>query len=1015
MTGCFNNGPVGSDATRPNVGAVASEVYGTLSNCYWNDTATDAPGYAYDGSAATVTDVEGRSAASLADGATAYALGEGWGQQLGSDPVPVLGGMKVYYTIDPASLCTAPAYTYANSEGTHPTHDEQVPPSDYVNGFCIHCGGYQPATDTDGDGYLEIGNAGQLYWYAAYINAGNSASAELTAHIVDNEDLLDPSGDLNADPATLRHWTPIGSDANEYRNSTFEGNGYTISGLYSKGYGVGFIRYTMERAKIYNLGILDSYFENTGYATGAIVGAFHSYGLEMANCFSNATIAGNTYLAGGLVGTANSYPNITNCYYFGKTVGAPIFGTNFSLTNTSSKNYYVYGGDDGRADTIQISAQMLASGELAYLLNGSVSGGTAWGQVLGTDAYPTPVASAANKVYYRPECNGTMVYSNTERPLVHDHAVIDYAYFGDDHRCDVCGAEAVVSVDDKPFMTLDQAIEYAYTVSQSTVTLLSDVQFEEISITRGNFTLDLNGYSITPAEDKGFLVELQEGSLTIRDSVGTGKVLKTAYGHDMIEINGGTLTIWGGSLGTVDFRGHYGNLAIYGGTIENLFCTAPYVRIFGGSFGTISGNGLQPWDFLTDDAFFYDANGALVDARGAHQVMDVTVRLGADLAHAEITVFGTHVYNGGALTPQFEVTVLGKLVDPANYTFSYSNNVVAGNASVSIMAVGGTYTGTGSTTFLIQKATPESAHFEVTLPQVLVYTAEAKDITITSLFDGMGAWDVVIYRDGVLVTEINEFGRYSIRLNIEEGDNFLAAQEVQVADFTVVPLTLNDSHIVMYVTEATYNGSAQTPDISVVANGSTLVLGQDYTLSWSQEGFVDALPYTATIVGIGNYSGTLTKTYTILPKGLVADEMTWSPDAVYSGEKQTPEVVVKDGDKALASGEHYTITWADDSFVNAGTYTATVAGIGNYSGTHSIRYTIAQATPVVTLTTPSPSLMPGMAIQMRVVAENAQHPSATALPEDFFIYYQIGESGTPVKTAGLIFTLPSDTVLGEMV
>ncbi len=54
----------------------------------------------------------------------------------------------------------------------------------YHNGFCDTCGSFLKATKNTND-YYEIGNAGQLYWFAEKVNNDNenygSANAILTA------------------------------------------------------------------------------------------------------------------------------------------------------------------------------------------------------------------------------------------------------------------------------------------------------------------------------------------------------------------------------------------------------------------------------------------------------------------------------------------------------------------------------------------------------------------------------------------------------------------------------------------------------------------------------------------------------------------------------------------------------------------------------------------------------------------------------------------------------------------
>ena len=158
-----------------------------------------------------------------------------------------------------------------------------------TNGFGSGSDPYQPATkttdkyDIDGDGtkdeVYEIGNAGQLYWFADKVNNENvtyrSANAVLTANITVNSKLLEK---LNPDGTAkegyeVRNWTPIGwyDNANSvdyYYSGTFDGNDNTISGLYYNGtisasdydfYSVGF--FGRNAGTIKDVGVENSYFE----------------------------------------------------------------------------------------------------------------------------------------------------------------------------------------------------------------------------------------------------------------------------------------------------------------------------------------------------------------------------------------------------------------------------------------------------------------------------------------------------------------------------------------------------------------------------------------------------------------------------------------------------------------------------------------------------------------------------------------------------------------------------------
>ena len=127
------------------------------------------------------------------------------------------------------------------------------------NGFCTICNGYQPATKNTEDCY-EIGNAGQIYWFADKVNNDNSnfgsAKAVLTKDIVVNKNVL-VNGELNtSESGSFRSWTPIGNDVNLY-TGTFDGQGYTVSGLYVNDVDkkhVGLFGYVGENGTIENVG-----------------------------------------------------------------------------------------------------------------------------------------------------------------------------------------------------------------------------------------------------------------------------------------------------------------------------------------------------------------------------------------------------------------------------------------------------------------------------------------------------------------------------------------------------------------------------------------------------------------------------------------------------------------------------------------------------------------------------------------------------------------------------------------
>ena len=786
------------------------------------------------------------------------------------------------------------------------------------NGFCSVCDGYEPAV-LNGDVY-EISNAGQLYWFAQHVNKGNeNVNARLMADIVVNKNVLDANGDLNGAPESFRAWIPIGDNGdNDARfEGSFYGDGHTVSGLYSVGYGTGFFYYTWS-AKIYNLGVLDSYFFNDrgGYATGAIIGYITGYAdSRVENCFSNATIAGATYLAGGLFGTTNTYPQIINCYYFGKTVGAPFiksgpFGSN------SANNFYVSTATDNYSETTAISASALASGELAYLLNGSVGGGSAWGQVIGTDAYPLPIANDNNKVYYTTRCNGTLGYENYEKPVTHDASVTSPSRFNANGECLVCGTKAVAKVVTTGNVTnmytdIHEAAAYAVTQHNSTLTLLADV---DLADGKGLFeglkgklavTLDLNGKTLSSANSStinwdSFGYVYTHYTLTINDSVGTGKVINTEW--HAVTTNAG--------------------LTINGGYFEGC------------------------WE-LNHQAFAINCNGM------------------------SISYNDTITINGGEF---------------------YSNNGIFGDQLTYFVINGGSFRGDNS--------------------------------VIHSSYEGLFVINNAEFPEGLVVAQwsapISKLLAPGVFLRDENGKIITltaTAKSVKSARSASAgaDLAADGANITINSTTLTYTGLQQKPTATVVIGGYTLTEGVDYELSWSNNVNVgtDAV---ITVRGKGSFSGEASENFEIAKGTLSISEApvaTYAFGDTYVGKTLTGGKVVAVGNSSLVvSG---TWTWVEGTDKATFTPDAQYADLfETFTEQVTVTKNVVAGTPILTITSPSPSIMPGMSIRMSVETANSFDSSITDLPTQFKVTYKVN-GGTPVTVSGLVFTLPTSATLGDTV
>ena len=340
---------------------------------------------------ATIKQTEGKSSQAFESGEIAYLLQAGreeaiWGQTLSGNDVqayPVLGGAKVYQVTEYKGCIesTGIAGTTYNNANAPVVFGPHV----YENGFCTICSAYEPAVltigkydidvngeITDSDEAYEIGNAGQLYWFAGLVNGtltdgtvqNLKANAVLTSDITVNEDLL---ASINTDDdgkvtngTSFHAWSPMGMADEKgkitgYYKGIFDGNGHSISGVYVnrdeaaddvdmrfKG-SIGLFGY--HDGVIRNLGILDSYMRGN-YYIGSICG-YNNCG-TIQNCYSTARVGGVLYI-GGISGRIH-HGIVENCYNAGNVCGnreiGGICGDNYSIIESCYNIGSVSGNED---------------------------------------------------------------------------------------------------------------------------------------------------------------------------------------------------------------------------------------------------------------------------------------------------------------------------------------------------------------------------------------------------------------------------------------------------------------------------------------------------------------------------------------------------------------------------------------------------------------------------------------------------------------------------------------------
>lgn len=198
-------------------------------------------------------------------------------------------------------------------------------------------------------------------------------------------------------------------------------------------------------------------------------------------------------------------------------------------------------------------------------------------------------------------------------------------------------------------------------------------------------------------------------------------------------------------------------------------------------------------------------------------------------------------------------------------------------------------------------------------------------------------------------------------------DGYSKSKEITI---TVTPISLEDAEVT--VQNPTYNGKEQGPEVTVkLDENTTLTKGTDFYVDATMQ--TNAGSYTLTISGNGNYTGTKTVEWKILPKTIANPTIEVGSGGIYDKTAKTPSVVVKDDDATIPNSE-YTVSYENNT--NAGTATVKITNKenGNYTVNCSSTFKIQKA-PALTLKTINVTATAGVAKTITV-------PLTGLMPED---------------------------------
>lgn len=218
------------------------------------------------------------------------------------------------------------------------------------------------------------------------------------------------------------------------------------------------------------------------------------------------------------------------------------------------------------------------------------------------------------------------------------------------------------------------------------------------------------------------------------------------------------------------------------------------------------------------------------------------------------------VYTGSPIKPSVTITYNGRtLVNGTDFVVRYSNNVNVGTGSVTITGKG-IYKGTVEKTFSITERTNKA---------ISSCTINLNKSVFTKT--GVAVKPKVTVKDGTKVLTVNTdyVVRYKNNINSGTGSVVVSGRgkytgsatktfkivEPEIKDISKCTITLNKETF-------SYTGKEIKPQVTVKYGNTVLKIKTDYNVRYTNN--VTAGTGTVVISGIGNYEGTVNKTFKII-------------------------------------------------------------------------------------------------------------------------------------------------------
>lgn len=310
------------------------------------------------------------------------------------------------------------------------------------------------------------------------------------------------------------------------------------------------------------------------------------------------------------------------------------------------------------------------------------------------------------------------------------------------------------------------------------------------------------------------------------------------------------------------------------------------------------------------------------------------------ISNCDITLSDTSLtYDGTEKKPPVTVKCNGNtLTEDQDYYLYYRNNTNVGTASVTISGAGN-FSGSETKTFQIKASDFSKCDIQLSASSFTYDGTEKKPkITVKS------GRKLLVSGTDYTVSCRNNINVGTASVTITGKGSYSGSQ---TKNFTITPADLTKTKISLSASSFIYDGAEKKPAITIKAGKKQLTLNKDYTISYKNNTNVGTA--SVTVTGKGNYTGTISKSFTIAATNLsTADVKLSAASFTYNGKAITPSVTVTCNGKVLTNGTDYSVAYTNN--INAGTARVTITGTGAYSGVKTVTFRIKRAKATLTPT-----------------------------------------------------------------